>query len=129
MEDEKREILAFLKTWSGQFVSAKEICRRAGGKRRYRDNPRWALPILPPLVEEGLIEKDSTGHYRLKPEKREKSRRPRWIAPQLARILKASGKSLGEFQVMEIYPQLEPDETSSEGTPMPATEEPRQAAP
>jgi len=39
MEADQTEICQFLKSWPDQFVSGKEICRRAGGKWRFREEP------------------------------------------------------------------------------------------
>ena len=92
MDADERDICLYLKGWSGQFVSVGEITRRAGGKRRYRDDPNWAVPILTRLVEKGILESDSTGHYRLKPRK-EKDKNKRWVSPHIQKILEKSGKS------------------------------------
>src|SRR5262245_14157576 len=35
MDAEEREICDFLKSWVDQYVSQREICRRAGGKWRF----------------------------------------------------------------------------------------------
>ena len=92
MDADEREICLYLKGWPGQFVSVAEITRRAGGKRRGRQDPNWALPVLTRLVEQGILESDSTGHYRLikrtKPEKKK-----RWVSPHIQKILEKSGKS------------------------------------
>lgn len=61
---EALEILAYLKTDSGRFVSLAEISRRAGGRRRFEESPSWAKRLLPPLVEAGLVEMNARGHYR-----------------------------------------------------------------
>ncbi|HEY9171090.1 MAG TPA: hypothetical protein VI136_02285 [Verrucomicrobiae bacterium] len=102
MEAEKREILDYLKAALGQFVSVKEICRRAGGKHRHADDPRWAVPVLRRLVEEGLIERDAAGHYRLKPPETSRRKSRRWVSPQVAKILRASGKSFGDYQIEDL---------------------------
>ena len=65
MDADEAEVCEFLKSWPGQFVSAKEVCRRAGGKWHYREDERWALPVLQRLLEKGLVEADAGGHYRL----------------------------------------------------------------
>src|SRR5262249_35058813 len=70
MDSDEREICLYLKGWPGQFVSVAEITRRAGGKRRGRQDPNWAVPVLTRLVEKGILEADSTGHYRLIPRNR-----------------------------------------------------------
>ena len=100
MSSEELDILRYLKSMPKAFFSMREICRRAGGKRVYRENPSWARPHLPRLVEKGLIETDGSGHYRIKSEQPGqpgalKAKR-KWVSPQMARLLKASGKDFGE---------------------------------
>jgi hypothetical protein len=36
MDSDEREIFDCLKTWGADFVNAKEVCRRAGGKNAMR---------------------------------------------------------------------------------------------
>jgi len=97
MDADEKEICLYLKGFPGQFVSYGEISRRAGGKRRYRQDPNWASTILTRLVEKGTLESDSTGHYRLKVvPKRNKERR--WVSPQIRKILEQSGKT---FEIRE----------------------------
>lgn len=103
MDADEKDVCAFLKTFPGQFVALKEICRRAGGKWRYRDNEDWAAPVLLRLVELGVVEDDSAGHFRLVsleklPEKKKKSK---WVSPHIREILKKSGKT---FDVGEDTP-------------------------
>src|SRR5882724_10387736 len=42
MDADEQDICNYLKQWHKQFISGREICRRAGGKRRFRDDPYWA---------------------------------------------------------------------------------------
>ena len=63
---EALDILSFLKTAPGKFVSMLEISRRAGGRRRFEESPAWAKNLMSPMMSEGLIEVNSRGHYRLK---------------------------------------------------------------
>jgi hypothetical protein len=86
---EEREICLYLKSSPGQFISAREIARRAGGKSRYNKDPHWAVPFLAQLLEKKVIEKDSSHNYRLvaKPEKK----KSHWISPQMKKILEANG--------------------------------------
>jgi hypothetical protein len=100
MDSDEREITDYLKSWPGQFVSAREVARRAGGKRRFREDPQWAYPVLTRLLEQDLVEADGLGHYRLKHHKVVGKKRRRWISPQLRRILERSGQDFGE--VLEI---------------------------
>ena len=80
MEADEVAISLYLKSYPGQFVSAAEICRRAGTKRRFRKQPDWALPILKRMVDAGLLESDSTGHYRLAPTQDRERKKRRWVS-------------------------------------------------
>lgn len=62
---EALDILAYLKTDSGRFISLQEISRRASGRRRFEESPAWAKRFVPLLLDAGLIEVNSRGHYRL----------------------------------------------------------------
>ncbi len=95
MNADEREICLYLKGWPGQFVSLAEIGRRAGGKRRQREDPNWAVPVLSSLVDKGFVESDSTGHYRLKP-RNQNDKRKRWVSPQVQKLLEKSGKDFGK---------------------------------
>lgn len=66
MDADEREIYQFLKSWGGQFVAAREICRRAGSKQRFQEEPEWAKPTLLRMAGRGILESDSTGHFRIK---------------------------------------------------------------
>src|SRR5262249_52736581 len=100
MDAEEKEICDFLKSWIDQFVSQREICRRAGGKWRFRENPNWALPVLSRMAEKGILESDAAGHFRLAPEKKDKKKR--WISPQLKKLLEgpvgADGTRITEIE-------------------------------
>lgn len=96
MDSEEREIYFYLKSWRQEFISAREICRRAGGKRRFRVEPEWAKPVLTRMVEKGIAETDAAGHYRLKPIEKKLRKGKRWVSPQIARVLRESGKDFKE---------------------------------
>src|SRR5215470_2640841 len=100
MDSDERDICLYLKGWPGQFVSLAEITRRAGGKRRGRQEPNWALPVLSRLVEQGFIEADSTGHYRLV-KRSQKEKKKRWVSPHIQNILQKSGKSFEGVHEMD----------------------------
>src|SRR5450631_205917 len=98
MDSEEQEIFYFLKTWGEQFVSAKEIARRAGGKQKFYKNPEWAKPLLMRMAERGVLESDTSGRYRIKPVPKKKQNK-RWVSPEIAKILEQSGvqvESAGE---------------------------------
>ena len=63
---EALDIIAYLKTASGKFVSMPEISRRAGGRRRFEESAGWAKNLMSPLLDAGLIEVNARGHYRVR---------------------------------------------------------------
>jgi len=65
LDAEERDICVFLSACRDQLASAMEIARRAGGKSRFREDPKWAGRVLLRLSEKGKIESDANGHYRL----------------------------------------------------------------
>jgi hypothetical protein len=89
MLSEERDICAYLKSLPGQFVSARELARRVGGKSRHRENPHWAAPVIAKLLEKKVIESDSAHNYRLIAKQDKKPKR--WISPQVKKILERSG--------------------------------------
>lgn len=96
MDAEEREVYYYLKSWKDVFISAREICRRAGGKKRYQNEKEWAKPVITRMVEKGILETDSGGHYRLKAVDKKIWKDKRWVSPHIARILKDSGKDFKE---------------------------------
>ena len=95
MDADEREICDFLKSFPGQFISAREIARRAGGKWKFHDDQHWAVPALTRLKEKNIVETNLSGQYRLvgnlKTEKQKK-----WISPHIKKILEQSGKDFSE---------------------------------
>jgi hypothetical protein len=91
MQSDEEDIKLYLKSYPGQFISAREIARWAGGKVRYRNDPSWAAAVLTLMVEKGVVESDSTGHFRLVTKKQNK-RDKKWVSPQMRKILEESGK-------------------------------------
>ena len=99
MDADEKDVCLYLKSFPGQFVSYKDISRRAGGKRRYREEPEWAGPVLAKLVEKAIIESDATGHYRLKTRAQD-PKATRWVSPEIRKILEKSGKEFdGVYEV------------------------------
>ena len=90
MDSDEREIFHFLKTWGTNFVSAKEVSRRAGTKKRYYENPDWAKPVLMAMSERGIVEGDAVGRFRIKPQ-RKKGGAGRWVSPEIEKALKEKG--------------------------------------
>jgi len=101
MDADQNAICIFLKMWPGQFVSRREICRRADGKWRYHEDENWAVPVLQRMVEERIIESDDRGHFRLMPQlSADSSNKPKlWVSPALRTILKESGR---DFALLDL---------------------------
>jgi hypothetical protein len=110
MDTDEREIFQFLKSWGSDYTSAMEICRRAGSKRKFHDDPTWAKPVLVRMEERGILESNLSGRYRIKPVKKKKG--SQWVAPDIAKILKESGVEVedaaggGEIGEDDYYDEL-----------------------
>jgi hypothetical protein len=94
MDADEREIFRFLKSWGGQFVSVREICRRAGNRRRFQEEPDWARLVLLRMVGRGILESDATGHFRIK-RMSNKDKNKLWVEPDIAKVLEENGESPG----------------------------------
>ena len=81
LSSDELAILEYLRSWKGTAVSMVEICRCAGGRRRFKEAPNWAKGMMARLVEANLIEVNDRGHY-LSIEEAEKPPAP--PAPQAA---------------------------------------------
>lgn len=92
MDAEEREVYYYLKAEPGRFVPATAISRHAGGKRKYRAAPDWARPVLLRMLERGILEADAAGNYQLAPMPQTATSAKRWVSPQIAEILRRSGK-------------------------------------
>ncbi|MDR3459182.1 MAG: hypothetical protein P4N60_17265 [Verrucomicrobiae bacterium] len=71
-------------------MNAKEIARRASTKKRFSEDPDWAKPVLMRLAENGILESDTSGRYRIKPENKH-DKAHRWVSPDINQILKEGG--------------------------------------
>jgi hypothetical protein len=101
MDADQAAICQFLKQTPGEFVSRKEICRRAGGKWRFREDEYWAVPVLSRMREERIIESDETGHYRLvKQTSKDSGNKQRvWMSPAIRSMLKSSGQNFATIDL------------------------------
>lgn len=90
MDSDERAIFDFLKTWGTTFVGVREICRRAGNKKRFHEDAGWAKTILFRMAERGILESDAQGKYRIKPLPKP-SHGHRWVSPEISKILNENG--------------------------------------
>jgi hypothetical protein len=63
LSSDELEVLEYLKSWKGVHVSLVEICRSAGGRRKYRESPHWAKGLMARLVDSNLVTVNERGHY------------------------------------------------------------------
>ncbi len=107
MDAEEREIFYYLRSEPEKFVPVHAICRHAGGKHKFRETPDWAKPVLLRMTERGILDVDATGAYRLRPIPRPEASAQRWVSPQIAAVLRKSGKNftgvVGLFEDDEAY--------------------------
>jgi hypothetical protein len=101
MDAKEREIYYYLKPRRREFFTVREIGRRTGGKRRFRVSPDWARPVLFAMAERGILESDTEGRYRLKPIPKTETEGKRWVSPEIANLLKNSGKAFNNLMTSD----------------------------
>ena len=65
MNAEEKEIFDYLKTCPRIFVSANEVSKRVGNRKKYLEDRTWARPLLRRMELDGLLETNNLGEYRL----------------------------------------------------------------
>jgi hypothetical protein len=104
VDSDESDICNFLGSCGDQFVSALEISRRAANRKRFREEPRWAIQAIHRLIDQKVIESDGAGRYRLGSRQAEEKPTPkpkRWISPHIQKILNESGT---QFDAMNPGP-------------------------
>ena len=66
MNYEELAILNFLKGSPDNYVARREIARKALKRTIFEENPHWADAPLAALVDQGEVEQNESGHYKLK---------------------------------------------------------------
>ena len=66
MSYEEFAIMSFLKGSPDGYVARREIARKALKRTVFEENPHWADAPLASLVDQGLVEQDESGHYKIK---------------------------------------------------------------
>ena len=66
MTYEETAIMNFLGGSAETYVARREIARKALKRTLFEENPHWADAPLAGLVDQGLVEQDDSGHYRIK---------------------------------------------------------------
>src|SRR6266508_3093265 len=104
MDADEREVYYYVKSWGREFVSAREISRRAGGKHKFRQTPDWAKPVIARMLERGILESDNASHYRLKANPKRDKKKRHWVSPQVAKLLQESAKDFSAAIKVEEDP-------------------------
>jgi hypothetical protein len=84
-------VLQYLNNFPNDFISEREIARRADGRRRFAENAHWAHIALSELVENRFIETDGLGKYRMKRTSLAAGEVRKFISPQFRTILENCG--------------------------------------
>ena len=99
MDSTEIEIYNYLKSYPGQLISVLEVCRRAAGRKRYKRDPDWAVPVLARMQENGIVESENGTAFRLGIKfmagLEARRRRSRWIAPQIKQMFSVRGELSG----------------------------------
>lgn len=66
---EQNQVLTFLRSSPNTWFSVMEISRRAGTRKQFEEEPRWAVNCVRYLMDMKLVERDARGHYRIMPPK------------------------------------------------------------
>ncbi len=72
MTDAEQAILTYLASSPESFFARKEIARRAVRREDYEQNQHWVDAPLIALVQQGMVELNAEGQYRLNKEGRSK---------------------------------------------------------
>ncbi len=70
MTADELTIVGFLSGSPESYYARREIARRAVKRQVYEENPHWVDAPLAGLVDQGVVEKDENGLYRLRQENR-----------------------------------------------------------
>jgi hypothetical protein len=65
MTYEELAIMNFLAGTPSCYVARREIARKALKRTVFEENPHWSDAPLASLVDQGLVEQDDSGHYKI----------------------------------------------------------------
>ncbi len=99
MDADERDIYYYMKAQGRDYIPVPEICRRAGGKKRFRVHSDWAAPVISRMTQRGILEVDTTGRYRLKPRPEIDMTGKSWASRDLVKLLQARGKAVAHLVV------------------------------
>jgi hypothetical protein len=94
MTAEEYEIYHYLNRTPGQFVSIYDIAKDLGGRRTFASNRDWAYECLGRLENEGLVDKNQAGEYRVRHQPEDTT--------EFLRAIRSPGVSLGDTAIIRI---------------------------
>ena len=71
---DEQTIIQYLSHCGETGASAREICRKASTKDRWKEDERWAMPLLSALKDKHLVETTPAGSYRAIPDHAKKKK-------------------------------------------------------
>jgi hypothetical protein len=66
MNADETEVFEFLKRYPHTYVSANEISKNVGDRRKFLNDRVWTRPILRRMEMDGILESNPSGEYRIK---------------------------------------------------------------
>jgi hypothetical protein len=66
MTHEELAIINLLRGSPESYVARREIARKAMRRAVFEENPHWADAPLAGLVDQGVVEQNDSGHYKIK---------------------------------------------------------------
>jgi hypothetical protein len=66
MTSEETAIITLLRANPDGFLARREIARKALKRSSFEEDPHWADAPLHSLLDQGLVEQDDSGHFRIK---------------------------------------------------------------
>lgn len=110
MTAEERKIHDLWNPTPDTFFSTREIIRHVAGKGARSEVMDLVITTLKRMVRLGILEKNNTGHYRIKPKPKIEAGGRHWVSPEIAKLLKQSDRDFSESATIEIAgPDEEPE--------------------
>lgn len=118
MSAEEYELYHYLNRTPGCFVSLYDIAKDLGGRRTFASSREWALECLQRLENEGLVEKNEAGEYRIRHQpgdtemiNKEREKHEKGVFPiqnlpedttEFLKAIRSPGVSLGDTAIIRI---------------------------
>lgn len=91
MDGDERQIYDFLSCYGEEWINIREICRKAGGRKRFSEDNHWADPVAQRMKDRMILEGDLMGRYRIRPS--EQGHGDDEVSPDVEKILQEGGEN------------------------------------